>query len=980
MPVRRLRRHREDRERNREDGERGQRDETVHEATVARPPRRRKVGTPSVWRLATHPVVCHYRAAVRTELFGRETEVAALETFLSRHHDGTAPAALVLEGEAGIGKSSLWLAGVERARGDGFNVLTARPAEREFGLTQAALADLFDGVLDDVLPRLPEPQRHALEVAFLLEPAGDEPADPRAVAVAIRAALRLLAETRPVLVAVDDVQWLDAGSTDALAFALRRLDGAGVRLLAARRGPAGPVEDALDPARVVQVGVGPLGLDAIRALATARTGHGLARPVVVRLQEASGGNPFVAIELCRALADGAPFDPVLPLAIPDAMHAVLQTRLSPLPESTRAALLVVAALGAPPVSLASAAGADAESLAPAVAADVVEMQAGQVRFTHPLLASHVYATAPERRRRELHRSLAALLDDPVARACHLEHSISEPDAAVASKLEEAAAIARRQGAPALAASLGEAAARTTPAGAPIERHRRLLASAQDHLQAGSTQRAGMLARDVLDDAADSRTKAEALIVLGEIEQQFGSLQLSIRHREEALALVPGDWAVRFGLHQRLAITTRFTEGIAAAEAHANAALALADEHGDDTLRSCALAALAVTRFNQDEPDGVEIAERALTLARAAESPPALKLAAAQLGHCLFFSGRLDRARSVLEQPHGSHNPDDQHERFFAWYLALVEARAGHAELARRHAARCREITLLYGGEDVDSHPSPLLPMVFAAAFAGDEYDARRLAESALRHPQESEELTSLGRSHLALLAMLDHWQGDAERAGEGFDVVERSTRAAGYGYATCFWLADHVEVLVKLGHSAEALELLDAWEPNARAVGNAPALADVIRCRGLAAASGKNTADAIRRLEDAVSLHRSASDPFGCARALLALGAAQRQARRRRDARETLAAATAEFERFGNHVWADRARAEERHVSGRTSTNGLTPAQTRVAELVAAGSTNREVAERLFVSERTVENHLSHIYAKVGVRSRTQLARRWRET
>ncbi len=161
------------------------------------------------------------------EIVGREAELASLRTFLEPSEGG--PAALVLEGEPGIGKSTLWLAGVEEARERDFRVLSSRPAEAERGLAHAGLGDLFDGVLDDVLPDLSPPRRRALEIALLVEEASGDPVDRRALAVAVRGALQALSRSEPLVIAIDDVQWLDPSSTSALAFALRRLDEADVR-------------------------------------------------------------------------------------------------------------------------------------------------------------------------------------------------------------------------------------------------------------------------------------------------------------------------------------------------------------------------------------------------------------------------------------------------------------------------------------------------------------------------------------------------------------------------------------------------------------------------------------------------------------------------------------------------------------------------------------------------------------------------------
>jgi DNA-binding CsgD family transcriptional regulator len=192
------------------------------------------------------------------------------------------------------------------------------------------------------------------------------------------------------------------------------------------------------------------------------------------------------------------------------------------------------------------------------------------------------------------------------------------------------------------------------------------------------------------------------------------------------------------------------------------------------------------------------------------------------------------------------------------------------------------------------------------------------------------------------------------------------------------WRADHVEALLELGRISDAVGVLDAWEADATRVGREWVLAQVTRCRGFVAAAQADVEQAQRLLAEAVAKHEAVGDPFGRARALLALGVVRRRARQKRAAREAIEAAVAGFEELGAATWVEKARAELGRVGGRTRGEGLTPAERRVADLVAAGQTNREVAATLFLGERTVASHLTRIYAKLGVRSRTELARRLR--
>ena len=423
-----------------------------------------------------------------SEIVGRERELASVQAFVGRPPDGAA--GLVLDGEAGIGKSTLWLEGVAAARERGLVVLSSRPAEAERGLEHVGLGDLFEEVLADVAPLLSMPRRRALEVALLHEEAADEPVDHRALGVAVRDVLHVLGDRGPVLLAIDDVQWLDAPSASALAFALRRLAASPVLLLLARRLADGiepsAVERALGAERVELLTVGPLSVGALHRLLHDRLGRTFARQTLLRIHERSGGNPFFAQELAGAL--DVDVDPLEPLAIPATLNELVRARLAGLSATTRDALALAAALGTPSMALLEQAGVAADALAPAVAAHVIERENGRIRFTHPLLASVLYGDLGAQRQ-QIHARLAEIVDDPLLRAAHLALSCDAPDAAIAAALDDAVALAAERGALATAAELAEQAMRLTPSNAREERHRRALAAARAHRAAGEWTRA-----------------------------------------------------------------------------------------------------------------------------------------------------------------------------------------------------------------------------------------------------------------------------------------------------------------------------------------------------------------------------------------------------------------------------------------------------------------------------------------------------------
>ena len=909
------------------------------------------------------------------EIVGREGEVAALHAFFDRAGEG--PASVVLEGDAGIGKSTLWLAGVEAARERSLRVLGARPAEAEQGLAHAALGDLLGPCADEVLPELPPPRRRALEAALLLAGDGDRAtADPRALAVAVHSVLVALAEHDPVLIAIDDVQWLDRSSADALSFALRRLEREPVRVLLARRGDRiSTLEHAL-PGGIERLPIGPLSLGAIQGLVRDRLGRSFPRPTMLRLHEVSGGNPFYALELARALdASAAPLDPAAPLPVPDTLERLVGERLRGLPDETRGALLVVAVSGSPTMELVEAAGISVETLAPAVAAEVLEQANGKVRFAHPLLASAVIVEATEPERRGAHRLVASVVDEPINRARHVAAALEEPDAETATVLEDAAELARSRGAPAVAAELGEAAARATPPDLEDDRSRRVVSAARDHLAAGSAERGFLLARELLEQASPGRPRAEALALLGDLESRAGAMPTAVEHLREALCESDGDPELELPIHELLAHSLRVTEGLAVAEEHAREAVRLGEQLGDDGLTARALAALAIVRYNQGEPQSFALGQRAVDLARRSGDASAIGEAAVALGHCFYWSGRIDDARHVLgTELSAVVERNEPAAASLLWYLALVEERGGRLALAREYADRSREIMLQYGSPELEDDPIVLAPVARVAAFQGDEELARELAERACAFV-EARGGMSTGRFHAALLGSLDHWAGDPMRAVERFEAFDQSRRAAGFSRSIAAHSADHVESLLEVGRVADARALLAEWESQARKLGHRWAIPEIFRCRGVVAIHDGDVTAGIGLLEQAVELHEEVGDPFGRARALLLLGRTRRRARQKRSAREAIEAALAGFEAIGAAGWAGRARAELGSIGGRTRADGLTPAEQRVAALVAEGRTNREVAAALFLGERTVETHLSHVYAKLGIRSRTELAR-----
>jgi DNA-binding CsgD family transcriptional regulator len=901
------------------------------------------------------------------EIVGREEELSSVQAFVDHARRG--PAMLVLEGEAGIGKSTLWEAGVENARARGLRVLSSRPAEAERALGHAGLVDLLEGVVDDVLSALLTPRRRALQVALLREEASGDPVDHRTLAVAVRDVLQLLSERGPILIAVDDVQWLDPSSSRALAFALRRLDASPVSLLLARRLAEGvqqsEVEHAVGAARVRHLVVGPLSVGALHRFLRDRVNRPFARQTLLRIHERSGGNPFFALELARVL--DANVDPLQPLTVPETLEELVRTRIDKLPAATRQALALASALGTPSESVLERAGIAADALRPAFAANVIERENGTIRFMHPLLSSVLYQDLREQRR-GVHERVAGIVDDPLLRARHLALSMESPDTDVAAALDDAARLAADRGASAFAAELAEQALRLTPPDTRDERRRRGLAAARAHLAAGEWTRARTIGNELLAETESGPVRAETLLLLAEFEHD----DLAVPVLAEALREASSHPALQARVRVRLAWAERFRKGFAAALENMRVALELADRLDDNVLRFEALVRLHVLGGMVGDAETPAYAARARDLATAADDARLLREANVLVSGMLFDSGNIDAARDVLEREYREWQERD--ELFSAqvlWELSWVELWGGRWTLAADYAARARDVSVQYGVERNQDY----IPSSWVAAHRGQLERALEEAERALTLCEEQ-----IG-FHPPLLAavpgLVALWRGDAARAVEHLGEADRQAAALGWDAPDARpWTGDYAEALLELGRIDDAVRVIDRWEADAVRLGRDRALAHATRCSGLLAAARGAVDEAVSFLEQAVARHDEAGDAFGRARALLALGAVRRRARQKRAAREAIAAALEAFQRLGASTWVEKARAELGRIGGRTREEGLTAAERRVAALVAEGRTNQEVAAALFLGERTVASHLTRIYAKLGVRSRTELARK----
>ena len=897
------------------------------------------------------------------EPVGREREITVLKTFVSDPDPNLRVA--VIAGHPGIGKTTLWRSAVEAGRALSYAVLASRPAAQERDLANVVLGDLFRDVPRSAIEALPGSRRHALEAALLMGDRIDAGVEQRSLGVAVATVLTALSHRRPVLVAIDDDQWMDPSSASALAFALRRIADRPVRLLLARRAGESatePLERAADDAAITRLDVGPLSLGATQLLLQERLGLRLSRPTIGALHAAAHGNPFHALELGRERSRDATRDLALPLS-ESSVDELVRERLAALDRDVTECSLFVAANGRTPVELLETLGIELAVIDRAIDAGVLERSGDSIGFTHPLLAAGVYDAAGSDGRRHAHRRLAAAIADPVQRGRHVALGAARRGASISAELESVARTARERGQPLAAADLAERAADLTPAEAVEDGFRRTLLAARTRLESGDGERARVLATRLLETSAGT-WRAEALL----LESDMDNAPDSVANLDVALRLAGPEPRLRAVIHSRLAADGRLTRGRAWAERHAGASVRLAEALKDDGLRARALSMTGLLRYEAADPVGFELAMEAYRLAREVRDESAVRVTATTVGHILTWSRDPAEARSWwVDQLAALGDRDELSQGDWRWYLAIVELRAGRWDLADGHEKAAAEVHALYASELPQDH----LPGALLALHRGAFDVARRRSERALSLRNGMRAPT-----HLAILATIDLWTGDVDRSIVGFERAQAEADGRGFVEpAMRPWLDDYAEALLRVGRIEDAERVVDDWEHVPATIGRDREMAAARRSRGLIATARGDLDTALGLLDDAAARHDAASDRFGWARAKVATGVVHLRRKQKRLAREAFESAELAFDALGATSWAAEARAHLARIGGRIRMEGLSPSERRVAELVAEGQTNRDIAATLFVTERTVASHLAHVYSKLGIRSRTQLAR-----
>jgi DNA-binding CsgD family transcriptional regulator len=891
-----------------------------------------------------------------TVLVGREPELAAVEELLGEAEPSLA--ALEIVGEPGIGKTTVWQEAVRRGEAHGLFVVTARPTESEARLSFAGLADMLEVVDDEIIALLPPPQRSAIDVALLRTNAVRAPSR-RLVGTALLSILRELAGRGPVLLAVDDAQWLDPPTAAALEFSVRRLMQAPFRVVVSRRSDAARPGFvlAIDDTRLRRLPIGPLSVAALQRIIADRLGVSLPRPVLVRIAEASGGNAFYALEIARLLADGGA-ERSAPLPVPDDLRTLVTRRIASLPAPTRDALLAASALRRPRDG-----AVDTNALAPAERAGLVTVDAnGQVSFTHPLFAAAVYRTASPAELRAVHGRLAEAVDDLEERSRHLALATTAPDPDAARVLDAAAQSARARGAPDSAAELTELALRLTAD--PTESDERRLALA-DHLHfAGDFRRASSLLEQL---AASCRgdMRARALLALADIEYWRAGESVAVGHTEEALREA-ADPLLRARCQAAIAGWAGTSDLVRAAEAARAATELAAGREGDDP-SLVALALGARVRADLFLGHGLDraAAELALELEAFAPPPEVDTRIVFKLGQWLRYVDDFDGARRHLDLAENAAL-DEGDESSLANILlnqVLLECWSGNWELASELADRTHERFSLTGVEMSASS----IWRAYVDAHLGRAVDARaagRMDEPIVQMLWDR----ILGLAELAV----GNYNAAAARLGSAVAARER----IGFREPAIWRIeGDAVEAAVGAGDLESARSMLATLDAAAARSGIPWNRAVAARCHGLVLAAHGDLDGAVNALDRALTEHDACPMPFELARTLLVAGQVRRRLKQKRQARELLARAAELFDNLGARQWGDRAREAHARTATRSAPADLTPTELRIARLAASGLTNDAIAADVFVSRKTVEANLGRVYRKLGIKTRAQLSR-----
>jgi DNA-binding CsgD family transcriptional regulator len=921
-------------------------------------------------------IVAGAMATPSFEIIGRDLEREVIETLLERPR----PSVLVLEGEAGIGKTTLWSYAQDTAAARGDRAFGWRASEAEKELAFGALVGLLEADLESLRDLMPAARGRALGRALGRSAGGDRAAEPGLVGLAVLDVLRVLSADTPLVLALDDAQWCDQASAAAIAFAARRLHAEPVAFLfAVRTGEpdrlAAEVLATVPEDRRERLALGPMTIGALGRLIRERTEVVHPRPLLVRIHEASGGNPFVALEMSRSLvrhglkpAAGEPF-PVSPEVGP-----LVRDRLAALSPAARRVLLVVAMASQPTVGLVRrTVGADAEAaIDEACRQEIVVAVGDRLQAVHPMYASIGYADTPPGERLAARRALTKAVEDPLERAIHRAATVDRPDRGTARDLEAAARISLQRGAPGVAAELFErAAAMLDPADATPLR----MEASSARLSAGDAMGAARLLRETLAVVPSGPERARVLLALSEIVYLENPAD-AMAPLFEALEHASGDQELTATVHIYISVLSDADPEAGRASAAAAVELLDGGTVGNDGLLAAALLERAFHWLVGGERLAMADVDRARALLNGGGDSFIARSAQERAERILYHAGRLRESLALDEAEYRRLVDRGQVGLLppIVQSMSVLEQLVGDWTAARAHARECLE--LVEQGEEVWRERAEMARGRILA-WDGDLDAARSIGMAGLAREEASD----------------DAWEATIFCALLGFVELSVPDPPAALGYLirandhadqlrvrlpTVFrYLGDLVEAAVLAGELdlAEAT-LVDRLEAPAERIPLPWVLAVAARGRGHLALARGDADEAAGFFDRSLEVLDTTEMPFERGRSLLGRGQARLRAGQRKLARADLEAARAVFADLGAAAWHRRAEAELARLGGRAASRWeLTASERAVAELAAEGRSNREIADRLVLSVRTVESHLASAFRKLDVKSRVQLAR-----
>ena len=945
---------------------------------------------------------------------GRADLLASIEAALA------AGGSTVLTGSSGIGKTAVMDALGASAHQRGERVLRVSGAETERWISFAGLAELLGQMPEEYVAELPEPQRAAVNAVLLRgRSAGSSSRVRLARRLAWHALLERCAGASPVLILIDDAQWLDAASADVIAFAARRTAGRRIRAVVAERWPdredeskaeladegadlpgdaevesgswrvtmlrggRPPRASALAPAPVTELAVPPLGPADLAELLDL---YGLPARTASKLHADSGGNPYLALALAGAFADNTSAV-WRPAPLPQRIHALLQDRVGALPVEVRETLLTAALATRPTVELLLRAGrVDADhDIRLAAAAGLLVTDGSVVRFTPPAVATVVAESVTANHRSAVHTGLSTVVTDAVERARHRALASADPDAEVARSIVTAAENARRRGARGLAAELYLLGAERTPPELDAERLQWLVSAAELGAAASRPEIVNRAADAVLE--ADSLPAHRVRVRIALIDLSSQALAEMDEMFAAAMADANGDPALMAPLYFRLAWQAVIEGHPMRSEADADKAVCLARSVGDTTTEALALAIKAQVARVLGRSDYLTPLDEALALPQP-ELDGWLNLTPRyQAARFAVFDDRLEEARADLFR-----------------MLALVERGEGEELVGvlrslsevSAYAGRCRDALDFAGrairvAQEAGLSPGPAWYNGAVAELAGGSLArASAYAERGARASEQERDAIHLGRNLHALGQALLR-SGDARAGVNTLRRIRALEQEQGLAEPTMLrWHSDLATGLVAIGGLDEAEETIrSAREALLTRTHHAAVSARLDRAEALLDAERGESEAGAALLNAAVHTFDELGQPIERGHTLLVLSQVERRRRRYAAARAAATEALAVLTRIGAKPWIEQAVRTLAWLDG-TSTDApssapkepssalasLSATEARIAAMVREGASNREIATRMFLSVKTVEATLTRIYRKLGVRSRTQLSSR----